>query len=316
MVAVVQDEGEGIIVVKPAQSDILCGKDKTYSLHPGNQVFRSRIEEAIQPYMSAAKKYDKMQFTREIVQSMQNDHGARFLRPIVSNGEAAWQEISDASARDKVSHALRFASGRKVSTGKANVNKIDGKNSIRNEKIQNEKAIKKTTGAQRVSAGKPKESEDETAPACHRRSSSTGVEDSTLPSAIEAKRPDSTVSGAAIAQVLPQSSITTNSIIAAQERNVQSLLWSRQVMLNNFRQPTQPIAMDRMVQLNGVRAHPHYPHFVATSPISFPPYATTPPYATAGRMYENVLCPTEASIMVGGRPIPCLVLLPEQALKF
>ena len=47
-----------------------------------------------------------MKITKEIVTTMQSKYNSRFLKQCGDD----WQEISDQVARDKVSHALRFAS--------------------------------------------------------------------------------------------------------------------------------------------------------------------------------------------------------------
>ena len=94
------------LIATPAQYDVLCGKDKTYAQHPGNQVFRQRIESWVSRYQNAANKQEKMKFTRQIVESMVAEYGTRFIKPHL---HGAWVEISDQMARDKVSHALRFA---------------------------------------------------------------------------------------------------------------------------------------------------------------------------------------------------------------
>jgi hypothetical protein len=86
-------------------NDVLCGKDKTYGRHPGNQVFRQLIEASAHRYGTAQLKQEKMDMTQEIVQNMKEIYHARFLT--LKGGE--WHEISFGAARDKVSHALRFA---------------------------------------------------------------------------------------------------------------------------------------------------------------------------------------------------------------
>jgi hypothetical protein len=88
-----------------APFDILCGKDKTFSKHEGNQIFSKTIATFQDVYASAASKQDKMNITKEIVQKLRTEYGARFVKLHRGN----WQEISDQVARDKVSHALRFA---------------------------------------------------------------------------------------------------------------------------------------------------------------------------------------------------------------
>ena len=114
-----------MIVTKPAQFDILCGKDKTYNKHAGNQVFRAMIETWVKAYQQATTKQEKMRITKQIVHSLQVQFESRFLKPAVTAAAAAasdasrlggggggveqWTEISNQVARDKVSHALRFA---------------------------------------------------------------------------------------------------------------------------------------------------------------------------------------------------------------
>jgi hypothetical protein len=104
----------------PAPFDILCGKDKTFNKHQGNRVFRQTISAFQDAYAKAASKQHKMNITKEIVQNLQAEHGSRFVK--LQKGH--WQEISEQMARDKVSHALRFAAKgggfhRKIPIGKA-----------------------------------------------------------------------------------------------------------------------------------------------------------------------------------------------------
>ena len=99
----------------PSVNDVLCGKDKTYQLHPGNRLYRKLIEEVAAHYSSYATKQDKMIMTQNIVRTMMHTHGARFLRP---DSDDQWVEITHQMARDKTSHALRFCAaslGRKQS---------------------------------------------------------------------------------------------------------------------------------------------------------------------------------------------------------
>ena len=58
------------------------------------------------PYNNETSKQVKMTMTREIVKRMNNQFNSRFLK---QNKAGDWEEISTAAARDKVSHALRFA---------------------------------------------------------------------------------------------------------------------------------------------------------------------------------------------------------------
>ena len=97
----------------PAANDVLCGKDKTYGSHPGNQRFREMIESFAEVYKSNRSKQDKMKITRTIVAAMKQQYNTRFIKPVKSNGINMWAQISNAIARDKVSHALRFAANMK-----------------------------------------------------------------------------------------------------------------------------------------------------------------------------------------------------------
>jgi hypothetical protein len=95
-------------ISEPTVSDILCGKDKTYSKHEGNLRFRQLIQDYVEPYQAATSKQQKMQITKEIVRHLEMQWSARFLKLVGSE----WQEISTQNARDKTSHALRFAAGK------------------------------------------------------------------------------------------------------------------------------------------------------------------------------------------------------------
>lgn len=87
----------------PSPTDVLCGKDKTYELHPGNQRYRDLINSYALQYAMAHVKQDKMNMTARIVSEL-IESGSRFLRPV----EGGWEKIHMSAARDKTSHALRF----------------------------------------------------------------------------------------------------------------------------------------------------------------------------------------------------------------
>lgn len=95
------------IITDPGPFDILCGKDKSFNNHHGNQIFRDVIFSYRRVYAQAWTKVDKMNLTKEIVNLLQTKHNARFLK--CGNAVDVWEEISNQAARDKVSHALRFA---------------------------------------------------------------------------------------------------------------------------------------------------------------------------------------------------------------
>jgi hypothetical protein len=98
------------VITHPNNLDILCGKDKNYLKHPGNQMFRFWIVRHAKAYQSATSRVEKMAITRKIVTALKERYQSRFLKPAKYGG---WSEIDDLAARDKVSHALRFT----VATG-------------------------------------------------------------------------------------------------------------------------------------------------------------------------------------------------------
>ena len=90
----------------PLSTDVLCGKDKTYETHPGNQLYRELIISTAYDYAITTSKQGKMKMTRNIVSKLISDHKSRFLK--YSTMYQTWEELSMAAARDKTSHALRF----------------------------------------------------------------------------------------------------------------------------------------------------------------------------------------------------------------
>lgn len=101
---------QSIVILEPLQYDILCGQDKTWSNHYGNQMFRNQIMEHLPTYRTANKKV-KMTLTKQIINTLKSQYNARFIRPAKQNDNQndVWELITDQLARDKVSHALRFA---------------------------------------------------------------------------------------------------------------------------------------------------------------------------------------------------------------
>jgi hypothetical protein len=105
---------------QPNEYDVLCGKDKTFSKHKGNIVFREKIMSMASEYKIASTKPARMKLTKVIVDSLKSEYNAKFLRSIpTSNDTYLWEEISDQQARDKTSHALRFALGKEGPSKKA-----------------------------------------------------------------------------------------------------------------------------------------------------------------------------------------------------
>lgn len=130
-----QEEQETrVFVQEPLPFDVLCGHDRNYNKHPGNQVYRQVIEGHVSVYKSDIPKQEKMNITRSILSIMEHQYGSRFIRRCCDNANdpesdvsatkkkrgnnsndrnsgyntvATWQVLTHMEARDKISHALR-----------------------------------------------------------------------------------------------------------------------------------------------------------------------------------------------------------------
>jgi hypothetical protein len=92
------DNGAGV----PSKLDILCGQSRICASHAGNRRFQAVLDIYAPRYDSVTSKQEKMFITKEIVACIRSA-GGRFLK----FKAGLWEEISDVTARDKVSHALR-----------------------------------------------------------------------------------------------------------------------------------------------------------------------------------------------------------------
>lgn len=151
-----QSTKDTVVVMEPTEMDVLCSKDKSVAKHPGNVIFRERIEKGTAQYSVATSKQEKMKITRDIVTVMQVKYGARFLKQKGSG----WVEINNQTARDKVSHALRFAA---KNLGSAPTKKTQ-KKKPRNRSITSESSDSSTNSSHSSDASLSMIAEDEFAP--------------------------------------------------------------------------------------------------------------------------------------------------------
>jgi hypothetical protein len=94
----------------PGPFDVLLGRGKKHTWHPGNERLRTLLNMNSVRYNATASRNEKTLITQEIVQSIQTAGvlPGRFLKfDKEANG---WAEVDDAAARIKVSHAIRYAS--------------------------------------------------------------------------------------------------------------------------------------------------------------------------------------------------------------
>jgi hypothetical protein len=93
----------------PGPFDILLGRGKQHTGHPGNERLQTLLNMHSVRYNATASRNEKTLITQEIVRSIQtSDPPGRFLKfDKEANG---WVEVDAAAARIKVSHAIRYAS--------------------------------------------------------------------------------------------------------------------------------------------------------------------------------------------------------------
>ena len=132
------------VVNKPAPLDVLCGQDATYAKNQGNKVLRQQIELALDAYIKATDRREKIAKIDEIISFMRTNYNARFLR--WCQGRCVWEEVSEQSVRDKVSHSLRFASKRR-----------NKKNKKAHRRIQNKPITLKSSKTRQETASEPVE---------------------------------------------------------------------------------------------------------------------------------------------------------------
>ena len=84
--------------------DVLCGRDKISHAHIGNKRFLTIIKNNREAYQNAPSRESKTRLSSQIVSTIR-DRGGRFLKCDEATGE--WNDVGDAAAREKVSHALR-----------------------------------------------------------------------------------------------------------------------------------------------------------------------------------------------------------------
>jgi hypothetical protein len=90
----------------PSEFDVVCSQNRVYRYHRGNREYDAMLEAYLIHYIAAnGNKQEVMRITKEIVSKMQFQFGSRFLN---HDRNGAWEEASDAFARDEVRHALAF----------------------------------------------------------------------------------------------------------------------------------------------------------------------------------------------------------------
>jgi hypothetical protein len=94
----------------PGCFDVLLGRGKTHTGHPGNERLHTVLRINCDRYSSATSRHEKTAIIQEIVQSIHNESNppGRFLK--FDKDANGWVEVDDAAARIKVSQAIQYTS--------------------------------------------------------------------------------------------------------------------------------------------------------------------------------------------------------------
>jgi len=93
------------LIVVPGVLDVIMGRGQRNNKYPGNQKFNKLIETYQKEY-EESNKFHKTVLS-EVVVSIMNEDGTRFLIREGNKKEGAWVEVSFEKARDKVAHDFR-----------------------------------------------------------------------------------------------------------------------------------------------------------------------------------------------------------------
>jgi hypothetical protein len=107
----------------PGRFDVLLGRGKPHTGHPGNERLHAVLRIRSVRYSSATSRHEKTAIIQEIVQSIHNESNpsGRFLK--FDKDANGWVEVDDAAARIKVSQAIQYASRNKK--GKASPKSVE-----------------------------------------------------------------------------------------------------------------------------------------------------------------------------------------------
>ena len=95
-------------VATPAPSDVICGRGRLCTEHPGNREFRKIVNSHLDSYAKADSKMEKSLLVSAIVNMVRrNSPNGGFLKKNSKTGR--YQAVSDRIAREKVGQMLRDA---------------------------------------------------------------------------------------------------------------------------------------------------------------------------------------------------------------
>lgn len=88
----------------PSDNDILCGRGKIYSRHPGNIIFSETVLNSLQLYMNAHNRIARGAVVASIVKQFRST-GLRFIK--LDKEKNQWFKLTSEAAQKKTGHAIR-----------------------------------------------------------------------------------------------------------------------------------------------------------------------------------------------------------------
>ena len=121
---------------KPGQRDVISGRGRTTSTHPGNRRFRSIVELHIDRYVKSLRRKEKKAIVQQIINDVRKS-GAEFLQQDPKTKR--WIPVKDKKVADKVGHALRDIKSERQKTERLKSDSEDASGSATENASDNEK---------------------------------------------------------------------------------------------------------------------------------------------------------------------------------
>jgi len=125
--------------------DILCGKETAARKHKGSLYFKAFVQSYVERYTEAKGKHKRGAITQEMYERI-TQANIRFLR--FNPDKNGWEEMTSTAARDKITHALKYAQKKQQRKSKTNIpERQDSDSSRRSEST----ALSATSGTSATS---------------------------------------------------------------------------------------------------------------------------------------------------------------------
>jgi hypothetical protein len=114
------------LIEAPGPHDILLGRGRPYQEYEGNQILATLIDQYREEYQ-ASDRFGKTCISKMVVQMIKTQKGARFLQRALDDSHF-WVEVSDAVAREKISHSFRTKNKRSSTSDSTTNNNSNNNN--------------------------------------------------------------------------------------------------------------------------------------------------------------------------------------------